>query len=221
VRKLLTSIKSKLSLIVIVVLATTVGGLATTLVQAAIPDSDGVIHACRLNSDGSVRIIDNSSTSCTGSETSLTWDAHATQGTKYGDILASSFANTSFDPYTDLSFRNLPNTNFTNTSFNAANLGHSNLSNSNFTGATLDVGSSYVNFTGSTFSGTDISSANLASSNFTDVDFSNSSLSGTDLEDNTGLNTANFSGVTWSNVYCPDETNSDDHGNTCIGHLTP
>ena len=34
-----------------------------------------------------------------------------------------------------------------------------------------------------------------------------------------GANLENTGGVTWSHTTCPDATNSDNHGNTCAGHL--
>lgn len=37
----------------------------------------------------------------------------------------------------------------------------------------------------------------------------------------TGLNTSVLTGVIWNNTFCPDSTNSDNNGNTCVGHLTP
>lgn len=41
------------------------------------------------------------------------------------------------------------------------------------------------------------------------------SFEGQDLSD------ADVSGATWGNTICPDDTNSDDNGGTCIGHLIP
>jgi hypothetical protein len=33
------------------------------------------------------------------------------------------------------------------------------------------------------------------------------------------LTGANLSKVIWSSTNCPDGTNSNNHGNTCLGHL--
>jgi hypothetical protein len=33
------------------------------------------------------------------------------------------------------------------------------------------------------------------------------------------LTNADLTGVTWSHTFCPDHTNSDDNGGTCVGHL--
>src|SRR5215469_84868 len=43
-------------------------------VHATIPDAKGVIHGCYSKSGGSIRVIDDSVTSCNANETSLTWN---------------------------------------------------------------------------------------------------------------------------------------------------
>jgi uncharacterized protein YjbI with pentapeptide repeats len=76
-----------------------------------------------------------------------------------------------------------------------------------------------VDLSGANFSGVvltaRIESNNATSANFTNVHFVNSSLVGTDLS------SATLTGATWSTTVCPDNTNSDANGNTCIGHLVP
>jgi hypothetical protein len=61
-----------------------VGGLVASLafvvavvVQAAIPDASGVIHAC-YRANGNLRLVDKSN--CTSSETALTWNQMGPQG---------------------------------------------------------------------------------------------------------------------------------------------
>jgi len=60
-----------------------VAGLASftvvvvAIVQAAIPDPSGVIHAC-YRANGNLRLVDRSS--CTSSETALTWNQTGPQG---------------------------------------------------------------------------------------------------------------------------------------------
>jgi hypothetical protein len=47
------------------------GGVA----YAAIPDANGVIHGCRKNSGGALRVIDSEAgQTCSGSETALNWN---------------------------------------------------------------------------------------------------------------------------------------------------
>ena len=133
---------------------------------------------------------------------------------------------------------------------NAINIQDSDFSNSNFTSVFVDTGSSFtdsnftsVDFRTTTFTGQPyyqgptglLNSSNLtntrfdnqnlsnfyfqgnnaANANFTNVNFTNSYLYGTNLS------TATLTGVTWANTQCPDNTNSDDNGNTCVGHLVP
>lgn len=233
-------IKSKLQLIAIVMVSTIIGSVTTAIVSASIPDSNGVIRACRTNLTGGLRIIDSASQSCTGLETPLNWDQYnPVQGTVWGDLLP--LANTDASGI-DLSFRNMAGSNLTNTLLQSASLSRTNFSNSNMTGAALNgVNADHVNFTGATLTGANLSSGSFTSSNFnsaamsglaiSDMSFAGSSFSGTNLSNasftnvilngSTGLNTATLTGVTWSNTYCPDGTLSSDNGNTCSGHLNP
>ena len=79
--------------------------------------------------------------------------------------------------------------------FRNANLVNAHLHNANLQFAQLDDGD---------LEGTDLSGANLT----------NASLLGAVTSDLT-----DFSGVTWGNTTCPDGTNSDNNGDTCVGHL--
>lgn len=67
------------------------------------------------------------------------------------------------------------------------------LTNGNLFGSNAD----YANLTG----------ANLTGANLTLVTLTGANLTGADL-----------TGVTWSNTTCPDGSNSDSHGDTCIGY---
>jgi uncharacterized protein YjbI with pentapeptide repeats len=62
----------------------------------------------------------------------------------------------------------------------------------------------------STFENTNVDGAD-----FTGVKFRSSHLDGTDFSN------AILTNVTWEDTICPDNTNSDNNGNTCIGHLVP
>jgi len=96
------------------------------------------------------------------------------------------------------------------------------LSNTTFTGAYMStdygVKTNFINF-GVDFSNDDFTGANLssvqahASVNFTNVNFTNANLQNSQWNGN-----ATVTGVTWSNTTCPDGTNSDSDGNTCVGH---
>ena len=57
-------------------------------------------------------------------------------------------------------------------------------------------------------SGANLTNADLIGSNLEHVNLSNAELTNADLYD-----------VIWIDTTCPDGTNSNDHGNTCCGHL--
>jgi hypothetical protein len=48
-------------------------GLAGGIAYASIPDASGVIHGCRNNGSGLLRVIDSAGQSCTQAETPLNW----------------------------------------------------------------------------------------------------------------------------------------------------
>jgi hypothetical protein len=61
--------------------AITLGVAAGGIAYAAIPDTSGVIHACYAKRDGTLRVIDNSTTSCnTSKEQDLSWNEVGPQG---------------------------------------------------------------------------------------------------------------------------------------------
>src|SRR4028118_1292135 len=51
-----------------------------TAAQAAIPAEDGTISACYVRSSGAVRIIDASQTSCTSTESAISWNQRGPAG---------------------------------------------------------------------------------------------------------------------------------------------
>ena len=74
------------------------------------------------------------------------------------------------------------------------------------------------------FSRADLTAADLTHSMFVDATFDRADVDGADF---TGSNltgasfgrTVGLGTVTWADTTCPDGTNSDDTGGTCIGHL--
>ena len=85
-------------------------------------------------------------------------------------------------------------------------------SGSDLTGANLTMSV----FSGSTFSNAVLRDINATSANFKVVDFT-----GADLTGARNMDTAIVVGAIWSDTTCPDGTNSDANGGTCVGHLTP
>jgi hypothetical protein len=54
--------------------------LTAGIAYATIPDSNGVIHGCFGKSGGDVRVIDNTVTNCSKTESALTWNIQGAQG---------------------------------------------------------------------------------------------------------------------------------------------
>jgi uncharacterized protein YjbI with pentapeptide repeats len=87
----------------------------------------------------------------------------------------------------------------------------------NFTSATLTNGFYQDStFAGANFTGANLSKTGIVKINFTGANFTNANLSGMqNLPPGGNI----FTGAIWANTTCPDGTNSDAHGHTCIGHF--
>jgi hypothetical protein len=118
----------------------------------------------------------------------------------------------------------LANTNLSGGYFGGADLAGASLSNSNFMGATFTNANltgadlSNGNFKNASFRGANLINANLSGSNFTSADFTGAKLTGANLSGAQFAGTT-LTGVVWSNTTCPDGTNSNTDGGTCVGHL--
>jgi uncharacterized protein YjbI with pentapeptide repeats len=104
----------------------------------------------------------------------------------------------------DLHFANLDNAvlfeaNLRGANFFAAGLIQADLRFSDLRGANL----TRANMFGATIGDADLTGADLTSTTLLDADLTN----------------ADLTEVTWSHTFCPDHTNSDDNGGTCVGHL--
>jgi uncharacterized protein YjbI with pentapeptide repeats len=88
--------------------------------------------------------------------------------------------------------------------------------------AGVDFSGYYLNnssFTDVDFAGADMSDAELSYDGFnmdnrTGVDFSDSDLTGAGFSD-----VSELADVIWNNTTCPDGTNSDNDGGTCVNNL--
>ena len=104
-------------------------------------------------------------------------------------------------------FAGTPPIDLSNTTFRGAYMSDDNGTRTQFVPQSID------------FSNDDFTGANLSNVlggglvNFTNVNFTNANLSGSQWSGN-----ATVTGVTWSNTTCPDGTNSNNDGNTCVGH---
>lgn len=79
-----------------------------------------------------------------------------------------------------------------------------------FFGGNHGVEANSTDFTGARLVNVTFDGGSFIGSNFTDADLTGATF----FNDSLGE-------VTWSNTTCPDGTNSDDHGGSCEGHLTP
>ena len=214
------------------------GFAGSAAVFASIPDINGRIHACYRTSNGSVRIIDDASENCTSSETAISWDQNnvSEPGGMVQNLAGANFTRS------DLAYRDFSGADLHNAIFDLAILRGSDLHGANLQGASFQqtelelvdlhdtdlsgLTFSSVSFAGANLQGADFSTAqlsgvyfigiaDLSNANFTNAQLANSNFSGVDMS------TVTITGATWSNVTCPDGSNSDSNGNTCAGHLTP
>lgn len=112
----------------------------------------------------------------------------------------------------DLSNENLTGATLTGANITDSSIRASNLSDvvgiNSVVGLASTVASGWqsTNFAGSHV---DLNAYDLDSADFTSTNFFTAFA----------METASITGVTWSNTTCPDNTNSDDHANTCVGHF--
>ncbi len=117
----------------------------------------------------------------------------------------------------NLSFSKLVDTNLNGANLNDANLTSANATNANAQGVDLvdaNLTNSFlikVNMTD-----TDLSGATLSGANMPDINFTGANLGGANMETATGTDS-----ILWSDTTCPDGTNSDNDGGTCLNNLTP
>jgi hypothetical protein len=97
--------------------------------------------------------------------------------------------------------------------FPCTKLAGCNLSGLNLSEADLAGG----DLRGTNLKGAELILANLAGANLKGANLSGANLSGANLS-GANFTGANLSSATWSNTTCPDGTNSDNDGGTCLGH---
>jgi hypothetical protein len=90
--------------------------------------------------------------------------------------------------------------------------------NANLVGADLSPWGLAL-FAGSDLAGANMSNADLSGVDFLLADLSGANLTGANLSDSS-LTDANLNGVTWSNTTCPDNSNSNNDGGTCVNNET-
>lgn len=76
-----------------------------------------------------------------------------------------------------------------------------------------------ANLTNATFEGSIVHSFDFRSADLKNTNFTNAIIRQSKFQGAMNASTANFTGATWESTTCPDGTNSDSNGNTCVGHL--
>ena len=131
--------------------------------------------------------------------------------------------------YMDLNFVDLTSAELKGANLSYANLFSAQMNLVNLTGANLNYAKldgvnlyfadmSNADLSSAILGNADLTNAILVEANLTDVLMTNADLTNANLYDAI-LTNAQIDGVTWSNTICPDGTNSDDNGNTCINNL--
>jgi hypothetical protein len=220
-------------LIIFAFLAGSFATLATGMVFANGSDPSQ-IHGCIRNNGllaGFVRIVGINVT-CANNETPLNWKQglndppFACPGCNFTETLGNRFVGKDFTNSTlaaaGMSGANLSSTIFINADLAGTNFSAVNATNANFTNANLThLEAGAANFTNTNLTNVNATDASFVLSNLANANLTNANLTNASLDQATGLTTATLTGATWSNTTCPDGTNSDNNGNTCVGHLTP
>jgi uncharacterized repeat protein (TIGR02543 family) len=120
---------------------------------------------------------------------------------------------------TDLDGTDLDGTDLDDTDLNDADLNDASLIDASLIDADLDPAKlrganlSGANLSGANLNGVNLSGVNLRGANLRGANLSNANLRGANLRG------ANLNKVTWSKTTCPDGTDSNADGGTCIRHL--
>jgi len=174
---------------------------ATTLGTGTVSTANGVTTATF--STSSLGLGPHTLTAVYGGSTNL--GASTSPGlTQNVDTNLSSFPKLANGAY------NLSNLNLAGGYFANLNLAGADVSNANVIGA---------NFSGANLSGANLTDANFSNTTLRGANLSGANLTQTNLKGATGMSTTTLTGVIWSNTTCPDNTNSNTDGGTCLGHL--
>lgn len=227
---------SKFLIITAFLLGLLVTNIATYIYVASAHGGDtNLVHAC-VRSNGNIKIV-SENVACGDNETAVDWNkAVPGEGTfplicpgcnliSIGSRLAAKDLSGSYLPNALIGVGGEPTINLARTIFNDANLDTATISNADLIGAKflraylVRLGATSLNLTNVDFSNANMAFAQLVDSNLTNTNFTNVNFTYANLQGAANGSTANFSGVTWSGTICPDGTNSDNNGNTCIGHF--
>jgi hypothetical protein len=231
------------------VLAAALATVITPLVTAGADGNNTTYYAC-VTSAGAISKVGTTSPSCARGSTLISWNQQGPQGTEGGAGPAGPtgpMANTCTSPpgpnlnfnactlsdgestvdwdYVNLngtslqdatlSYATLQFATLTGDKMQEANLEDSALFDANLVAADLQA----ANLTDATPISTNLTSADLVQANFTDADLTGANLTNANLGAAT-MTGAIVTNVTWSNTTCPDGSNSNNDGDTCVNDLT-
>jgi uncharacterized protein YjbI with pentapeptide repeats len=108
--------------------------------------------------------------------------------------------------YAQIAYGTLAGSNLANSDLRGADARGADLNGSDLTSATL----MWSNLSWANLSNANLTGANLSGAVLAGVNFNGANLTGADLTN------ADLTGVNWQNTICPDGTNSDAHGQTCM-----
>ncbi len=118
-----------------------------------------------------------------------------------------------------LSGDNMPGINLSGANVSEAKFTGDDLTGAIFTGdSVFDTGFEDANLTGADFSGDNIDGSNLTGADLSGTEFGDANLENATFTGTTGDTTTDVTGVTWLDTTCPDGTNSNYDGGTCLGH---
>ncbi|HSZ38100.1 MAG TPA: pentapeptide repeat-containing protein [Acidimicrobiales bacterium] len=114
---------------------------------------------------------------------------------------------------------NMPGINLSGANVSEAKFTGDDLTGALFTGTSLfDTGFENANLTDADFSGDNLDGSNLTGADLAGTNFVDANLENATLFEATGVSTTDVTGVTWLDTTCPDGTNSNFDGGTCLGH---
>jgi outer membrane protein assembly factor BamB len=179
------------------------GAAVTYSVSATDPDDTAAVSCSPAS--GSVFPIGTTTVSCTATDTA----GNSTSGS-FLVVVSAPSADCNLAHYpSSKGVLNLKNANLSGCYLPGANLAGANATAANLTGTYLDHANlSSANLTQASLQGTWLVNANLSNAKLNFANLSGAKTTG-----------ATFTGASWVQTTCPDGTNSNNDGGTCVGHL--
>lgn len=228
--------------------AVLIGVFGTIVYTNVFAQGTEMVYSCVQKVSGNMRIV-SATESCKSNETALNWNKQGPAGPQGSPGAASSTGLPFFcggcllAPYADkFAGKDFSKAQINNSDFNGADL-HGVIfkgglftnvwfNNANLVGADLSdmhpapglgtiSGNEFknANLTNANFSNSQIGNNDFRGANMQNVNLSNTSLGGVNFSGAQNMSTADITSTTWNNCTCPDGSNSNGNGNTCVGHF--